>query len=228
MRQTFHDELDQIGRSLVEMNSLVSAAMEEASTALLDADLILAEQVITNDERIDQVRTNLQHRAFDLLARQQPVAGDLRTVVTSLHMVADLERMGDLALHVAKVARMRYPGCAVPEEVRDAIGQMGEVAHRIVQKTGEVLEGKNVHLAEQLEHDDDAMDALHRRLFAILLDDDWVHGIEPAIDITLIGRYYERYADHAVSVARQVIYLVTGEMPETSLASGHTETALGA
>jgi len=228
MRQTFHDELDHIGRSLVEMNALVTAAMSRATVALLEADLGLAERVISDDTKIDAVRDELEGRAFDLLARQQPVAGDLRIIVTSLRMVADLERMGDLALHIAKVARMRYPACAVPAEVQDTIRQMGSVAERIAGKAGDAIAGKDVALAEELESDDDAMDTLHRRLFSILLSDDWRYGIEPAIDMTLIGRYYERFADHAVSVARRVIYLVTGEMPvPPALRSGSTETALG-
>jgi phosphate transport system protein len=228
MRQTFHDELDLIGRWLVEMNAVVNAAMARATTALLDADLALAEQVISADGKIDAVRDELEGKSFDLLARQQPVAGDLRIIVTSLRMVADLERMGDLALHIAKVARMRYPSSAVPAELRETIREMGWIAERIAGKAGDALAGKDVALAEELESDDDAMDALHRRLFSVLLSDDWAYGIEPAIDMTLIGRYYERFADHAVSVARRVIYLVTGEMPQSAtLRTGSTETALG-
>ena len=229
MRETFHGELDQIGRSLVEMTGAVGVAMQDATAALLDADLTVAERVISADADVDRLRDELEQRAFDLLARQQPVAVDLRTIITSLKAVADLERMGDLALHVAKVARMRYPSCAVPDEVRGSIKEMGDVAQNIVGKTKRVLEGQDLELAEQLEREDDAMDLLHRRLFTQLLSDDWEHGIEPAIDITLIGRYYERYADHAVSVARQTIYLVTGEpapLP-TAIQTGATETALG-
>lgn len=229
MRETFHGELDLIGRTLVEMTGAVAVAMQDATAALLDADLTVAERVISADAEVDQLRDELEQRSFDLLARQQPVARDLRTIITSLHAVADLERMGDLALHVAKVARMRYPSCAVPGEVRGTIKEMGDVAQNIVEKTRQVLEGQDVELAEQLEREDDAMDALHRRLFSLLLSDDWAHGIEPAIDITLIGRYYERYADHAVAVARETIYLVTGEQPPLSAAirGGATETALG-
>lgn len=229
MRETFHGELDTIGRTLVEMNEAVKIAMQDATAALLDCDLTVAEKVISEDLEVDRLRDDLEARAFDLLARQQPVAVDLRTVITSLKAVADLERMGDLALHVAKVARMRYPSCAVPDEVRGTIREMGEVAFSIVTKTGQVLEGQDIALAEQLEREDDAMDTLHRRLFAHLLSEDWEHGIEPAIDITLIGRYYERYADHAVSVARQTIYLVTGEQAPlpASIRGGATETALG-
>ncbi len=229
MRKTFHGELDQIGRMLVDMSEAVAVAVDDATSALLDADLSLAEKVISGDAGIDRLRDDLDARALDLLARQQPVAVDLRTVITSLKAAADLERMGDLALHVAKVARMRYPASAVPDDVRGTIREMGHVALSIVEKTRQVLEGQDISLAEQLEREDDAMDALHRRLFAHLLSGEWTHGMEPAIDITLIGRYYERYADHAVSVARQVIFLVTGEpapLP-SSLDTGATETALG-
>jgi phosphate transport system protein len=228
MRETFHGELDQIGRTIVDMSEAVAVAMRDATSALLDADLTLAEKVITEDAEVDRLRDDLEARAFDLLARQQPVAIDLRTVITSLKAVSDLERMGDLALHIAKVARMRYPSSAVPQDVRGTIREMGDVALSIVEKTKQVLEGQDIALAEQLESEDDAMDALHRRLFSTLLSG-WQHGMEPAIDITLIGRYYERYADHAVSVARQTIFLVTGEQPPLpeSINSGATETALG-
>jgi phosphate transport system protein len=229
VRKAFHGELDQIGRMLVDMSEAVAVAMGDATSALLDADLSLAEKVISGDAGIDRLRDDLDARALDLLARQQPVAVDLRMVITSLKAAADLERMGDLALHIAKVARMRYPASAVPDDVRGTIREMGHVALSIVEKTRQVLEGQDISLAEQLEREDDAMDALHRRLFAHLLSGEWTHGMEPAIDITLIGRYYERYADHAVSVARQVIFLVTGEpapLP-SSLDTGATETALG-
>ncbi|HEY0359889.1 MAG TPA: phosphate signaling complex protein PhoU [Mycobacteriales bacterium] len=213
MRDTFHDELDQIGAALVEMTNLVGSAMSRATTALLDADLKLAESVISADQTIDDLYRQTEERAFDLLARQQPVAGDLRVIVTGLRMVGDLERMGDLAEHIAKIARRRYPGSAVPPELRAVLLEMGQIAQRIVAKAGSVIAGQDAELAAELEHDDDAMDALHRRLFKILLDDDWSYGMEAAIDITLLGRFYERFADHAVSVARRVVYLVTGEMP---------------
>jgi phosphate transport system protein len=227
MRETFHDDLNSLGEALVEMTGLVSTAMRRATDALLNADLPLAEQVISADARVDLVRDDLEVKAFDLLARQQPVAIDLRTVVTSLRIVADLERMGDLALHIAKVARMRYPSSAIPTELRDTIKEMGDIAVRVADLAGDVISGKDVSLAEQLEVEDDRMDTLHRRLFTVLLSEDWVHGMEPGIDITLIGRYYERYADHAVSVARRVIYLVTGEMPTAPNGANAPETAIG-
>ncbi|MGI8697353.1 MAG: phosphate signaling complex protein PhoU [Mycobacteriales bacterium] len=216
MRDTFHDDLDRIGSTLIEMTSLVSTAMAQATEALLEADIGLADAVISSDSRIDVATQDIEELSFDLLARQQPVATDLRTIVTSLRMVADLERMGDLALHIAKVARMRYPNPAVPGELRDTVREMGHVAERIVAKTGDVVAGKDLALASELETDDDVMDALHKKLFSVLLFEDWPYGVESAIDITLLGRYYERFADHAVSVARRIVYLVTGEMPRTA------------
>lgn len=218
MRDTFHDELDQIGTELVDMSRMVASAMSRATSALLDADIALAEEVISDDERVDETYRELDDRALDVLARQQPVATDLRTIVTTLRIIADLERMGDLAQHVAKVARMRYPLSAVPPELQSTIRDMGAVAGKVVAKAGAVIATQDASTAIELEKDDDAMDTLHRRLFATLLSDEWSHGIEPAIDITLIGRYYERFADHAVSVARRVVYLVTGEMPERATA----------
>ncbi len=211
MRDTYHDELNGISTSLVEMTHQVGSAMSRATTALLDADLTLAEMVISNDEAVDARYRDIEARAFDLLARQQPVASDLRVLVTSLRMVADLERMGDNAVHVAKIARRRYPMSAVPPTLRSTVLEMGHAAQEIVAKAGSVIAGRDIVMAAQLEKDDDVMDELHRQLFRQILDDSWSDGIEAAIDITLTGRYYERFADHAVSVARRVVYLVTGE-----------------
>jgi phosphate transport system protein len=216
MRQQFADELRGVTDQLVEMTRLVGSAMQRATTALLDADLTLAESVIAADEKVDELNAALEEQALSTMARQAPVATDLRLLVAGLRMSADLERMGDLARHVAKVARMRYPESAVPAEVRPTILEMGQIAERLVSKTGAIIAGRDIEAAAELETDDDLMDKLHRSLFQTLLDDDWKYGIEPAIDITLIGRYYERYADHAVSVARRVVFLVTGEHPTSN------------
>ena len=214
MRDIYHDELDDIGNSLVAMTQLVRAAMERATNALLDGDLSGAERVISDDPRIDALREDLEERSFQMIARQQPVATDLRVLVTTLHVAADLERMGDLARHIAKVARMRFPEVAVPAELRDVISQMGAVALSLVDKVQGVIEGRNIELAEAVEIEDDSMDALHRQLYTLLLGPRWTHSVEAAVDLTLIGRYYERYADHAVSVAQRIVFIVTGKHPE--------------
>jgi phosphate transport system protein len=214
MRDVYHDELDDIGRTVVRMTRLVRDAMQRATQSLLDADLAGAEKVISDDPLVDEIRADVERRAFRIIAQQQPVATDLRVLLTTLHLVQDLERMGDLALHVAKVARLRFPEMAVPADVRDVICQMGEVALSLVDKVAEVVEGRDIELAQAIEAEDDSMDALRRKLFTILLSPNWSHGTEAAIDMTLLGRYYERYADHAVAVARRVIFIVTGERPK--------------
>ncbi|MFF3140814.1 phosphate signaling complex protein PhoU [Streptomyces sp. NPDC057927] len=211
MRATYHEELDSISDGLVEMANLVGSAIGLATTALLDADLQLAESVISADQKVDDHQRDLENRAIAVLARQQPVATDLRIVVTSLRMSADLERSGDLARHVAKLARMRYPERAVPRDLRRTILEMGQLAQRLMAQAAEVIITQDVKAALQLEQDDDRMDELHRTIFQHLMDDRWQHGVETAVDVTLVGRYYERFADHAVSVAQHVVYLVTGE-----------------
>ncbi|GAA4230705.1 phosphate transport system protein [Streptosporangium album] len=210
MRDAYHEELDALTDRLVEMTRLVRSAISRATTALLDSDLQLAETVISQDEEVDRIFAEIEASIFDLMARQQPVAVDLRTIVVALRMGTDLERMGDLAEHVAKVARLRHPESAIPPEIRSTILEMGQIAERLITKTGSCIASRDVESALELEADDDAMDKLHRKLFKVLMADDWKYGVEPAIDVTLIGRYYERYADHAVRVAQDVVYLVTG------------------
>ena len=173
MRKAFHEELDRIAETLVEMTRLASSAMNRATTALLDADVTLADSVIAADVEIDARREELDLMSFDLLALQQPVATDLRVIVTSMRMSSDIERMGDLARHVAKVARLRYPDSAVPAELRATILQMGQVAERIVTKAGSVIAARDVEAAKQIERDDDAMDDLHRELFSHVTGGSW-------------------------------------------------------
>ena len=211
MRNQFHEELDAVGATLVQMAGLVKVAMESATTSLLTADLALAEKVIQEDSIIDEIQHELDARTINLIARQQPVAADLRALVTSLRMSADLERMGDLAHHIAKAARMRYPSTAVPPELSLTIEEMGRVCGKIIEKTAVVLAQRDTEKALELEKDDDEMDKLHRRIISTLLEPSWKHGVETAIDMTLLGRYYERCADHAVSIARRVYFLVKGE-----------------
>ena len=219
MRDAFHEELDAIQATLVTMGEMVSTAMSRSSEALLNADVKLAEQVISEDEKLDTIQHDLEARSINLMARQQPVAQDLRILVTSLRMSADLERMGDLCHHIAKLARMRYPAVAVPPELVSTIENMGKTAKKIIEKSTHVVKTQDLQAAIELETDDDEMDKLHRALFVALLDDSWSHGIEAAIDMTLLGRYYERCADHAVSIARRVYFLVKGEYASESQAA---------
>jgi phosphate transport system protein len=211
VREHYREELEDINACLVELAGAVGSAMSTATAALLDADLGLADTVIAGEDRIDATCESIEQRCFTVLARQQPVATDLRTITTAMRIVSDLERMGDLAEHIAKLARMRFPDPAVPLEVRPILREAGRIAEHLVAEAAAVIAEPNIEAAPRLEADDDVMDDLHRQLFRELLSQDWPHGVEAAIDITLLGRYYERFADHAVSVARRVGYLVTGE-----------------
>ena len=216
LRSAFQDELDGVTQSLLELSSLVSSAITQATHALLTADLSEAEAVIAADDRVDEIQHELDARIIDIIARQQPVASDLRALVTALRMSADLERMGDMAHHIAKVTRLRHPGAAVPSELLLTIEEMGKVARLISDKVGGIIDSKDIDKALEVEKDDDEMDLLHRKLFTALLEPSWPHGIETAIDMTLIGRYYERYADHAVSVSRRIHFQVTGKYSSKS------------
>ena len=211
LRSAFQDELDGVTQTLVDLSALVSDAVTRATHALLNADIKEAEEVIASDDRIDDIQHELDARIIDIIARQQPVASDLRALVTALRMSADLERMRDMAHHIAKITRLRHPNSVVPAELLLTIEEMGKVARLISDKVGGVINSRDVDTALEVEKDDDEMDKLHRKLFTTLLDSSWSHGIETAIDITLIGRYYERYADHAVSIARRVYFQVTGK-----------------
>jgi phosphate transport system protein len=214
MRDAYREHLDDILADLVQMSQNVSTAVRSSTTALLEADIHLAEQVISDDELLDAKQADIEHRAFSLLARESPVAGELRTIVATLRMVTELERMGDLAAHVAKIARLRYPESAVPESLRPSFIRMGDVAEKMVVTAGQTLNDRNIQTAQELRARDEEMDELRRTQFRVLLGGDWPYGVEAAVDVALLGRYYERIADHAASMGRRIIYVVTGEFPK--------------
>ena len=212
MREEFRADLYEVGRLLVSMAEAVRTAMSAATTALLSADKEGAERVVARDAEVNEIFHSVEDKVLRILAQQAPVASDLRMVITALHIGTDLERMGDLAEHVAKSALRRYPGHAVPSELAGIIGQMANVADRIAGKVTLVLAGRDVERAAELERDDDAMDDLEKQLYTKILNPTWAHGVEAAVDAALLARFYERYADHAVNAGRHVIYLVTGEI----------------
>jgi phosphate transport system protein len=210
IRSVFQDELDGVSQTLLDLANMVSESMGKATDSILNVDLKVAEEVIKADERIDTVQHDLDARIIDIIARQQPVASDLRALVTALRMSADLERMGDLAHHVAKVTRLRHPNSAIPKETTEIISTMGKVAQAMATKTGVVIATRDTDLSREVEHDDDQMDDLHRKLISTIIAMKWDQGVEGAIDLTLLGRYFERYADHAVSISKRVYFLVKG------------------
>jgi phosphate transport system protein len=202
---------EQAGHALAEMAVLAGQALSQATEALLEADLRLAETVISGDRAIDALYRELDVRAPDALAGQQPVASDLRSLVTSLRMSADLERMGDLARHIATVARMRFPDHAVPDELRETFARMGEIGVELAHKLAGIIETRDVTAAGALDAQDDTVDRLHRGVFTALLAAEDQYPMQTAIDVTLLSRYYERFADHAVSVAHRVEFLTADE-----------------
>jgi len=211
MREKFQSDLDAIAGQMVEMADAVRTAIRRASAALLHSDAEQAAAVVADDAQVDAYYRQVEERIYEVIARQAPVASDLRLVLTALHIAGDLERMGDLADHVAKIGLRRDPAPAVPEELTGTIREMAKVADEMAGKISRVLATPNLARATELERDDDAMDDLHRRLLTTLLDPSWQHGVEAAVDLALLGRFYERYADHAVNAGRRVIHLLTGE-----------------
>ena len=216
MRVAYNEQMAELANLLGEMAGLAGSAMERATQSLLQADLALSEQVITEYDRISELSALAEERAFALLALQAPVATDLRSVVSGIQIVADIDRMGALALHVAKIARRRHPNHVLPEEVNGYFAEMGRIAVALGAAAQEVLVSRDPERAARLRDEDEAMDDLHRHLFSVLMDREWKHGVAAAVDITLLGRFYERFADHAVEVGRRVIFLVTGKLPSDS------------
>jgi phosphate transport system protein len=211
MRTAYHAELARLTEQLGEMCGLAGVAMEHATQALLQADLVLAEQVLTAHDKIAAMSTAAEENAFALLAPlHTPVGGDLRAIVSALQIVVDIDRMAALALHVAEITRWRHPQHALPDEVNGYFAEMGEIAVKLGNDAQEVLLTRDPRKAARIRRDDDAMDDLHRHLFTVLMDREWKHGVGTAVDVTLLGRYYERFADHAVLLARRVIFQTTG------------------
>ncbi len=211
MRQVFIAELEALGHDLVAMSRLVETAIDRAGTALSTADLALAEQVIEADRAIDAMEKDLDERCVLLIAQQQPVASDLRTVISALRMSASLERMGDLARHLAELARLRYPAATVPGPLTDLFEQLHAAAVRIAGEVTAVLEARDADMARAIDEDDDLLDRLHQETFAATLGGTLDLTAQQVVDVTLAARYFERFGDHAVSVASRVIYIATGE-----------------
>jgi len=211
VRYIFQDQLDAILDDLAGICDEVEQAVTVATQALLSGDSSLAEQVIDRDRLVDEARDRVEANALQILSLQAPVARDLRVIVAALRMVSELERMGDLSVHVAKIARLRTPNVAVPQEAFATISRMAEMAEGMVHRAAGVIRDRDLEAAGQLRAEDEEMDKLRRESFAEMLGDRWSAGVEAAVDVALLGRYYERIADHAVSVANGVVFIVTGE-----------------
>ncbi|GHD88641.1 MULTISPECIES: phosphate signaling complex protein PhoU [Kocuria] len=211
MRKVFQAELHQVGEELIQIATLVQQALGSARTAFLDADIQVAEEVISNDARIDFLQNDLDERSIDILALQSPVASDLRMIVGALRMSASLERMGDLARHLAQLARLRFPEPVLPEAMRGHFEEMFDIDARLVERVISVLEDRDISEADQIFALKSELNLKHQQVFEMLADPDWDSSVPTAVDVTLASRYLERIGDHGVSVARKVSYLVTGD-----------------
>jgi phosphate transport system protein len=211
MREVFQQSLDEVRVRLVEIAELVEEAMSKATRAFGTSDVALAEEVIDNDSVIDDKAIELDELAIDILARQQPVASDLRTVVSALRISASLERMGDIAEHIAQLTRMRFPDRAIPRGLKGTFTKMGEIDVDVARKLTELLRTRDLAIAEDIRNEDDKLDELHVSVFEKVLSESWQGEASATVDATLASRYHERFGDHAVSVAKKIVYLATGD-----------------
>jgi phosphate transport system protein len=217
MREVFQQELREVQERLVEISTLVAISIENATRAFNESNVSLAETVIADDDKIDALTVNLDELAINILARQQPVARDLRIVVSALRISASLERMGDMSEHIAQLARYRFPEKVVPKTLRGTFAEMGRLDVEVARKLTELLKTEDVRLAEEIRSDDDKIDDLHLSVFDKVLGETWKGGAEDTVDATLASRYHERFADHAVSIAKKVQYLATGDWQVPSI-----------
>ncbi len=211
MRSAYGAQLTALTDQLAEVCRLTVTAMDRGTQALLQADLVPAEQVIGNHEGIRIASSKVEEAGLVLLASQTLVARDLRTVICSIQIVADLERMGALALHVAEIARLRHPQIAIPGDINGYFAEMGRVAVDLGERARQVIASSDLGMARFIRDADDAMDDVHRHLLTVLTDRKWDYGITAAVDVTLLSRYYERFADHAVEISRRIIFQATGQ-----------------
>jgi len=211
VREVFQQELQEVQQRLVEIADLVVDSITLATQAFGESDVSLAEQVIENDVKIDELALALDELSIQILARQAPVARDLRIVVSALRISSSLERMGDMAEHIAQLARYRFPEKVVPKGLASTFTEMGKIDVEMAKKIRKLLNKQSVALAEEIREDDDRIDALHLSVFDKLLGESWKGGPTDTVDATLASRFHERFADHAVSIAKKVQYLSTGD-----------------
>jgi phosphate transport system protein len=211
MREVFQQELREVQERLVEIADLVAESIDKATRSFNESDVSLAEEVIADDDRIDQAAIELDELAITILARQQPVARDLRIVVSALRISASLERMGDMSTHISQLARYRFPDKVVPKTLRPTFAEMGRLDVEIARKLVQLLRTEDVAIAEDIRNEDDKIDALHLSVFDKVLGEKWKGEAVDTVDATLASRYHERFADHAVSISKKVQYLATGD-----------------
>lgn len=211
MRQSYHVELEALGLQAAQMCHLAGRNLVQATTALLHVDREMAEQVIASEMAMHQMRTDTEHVALNLLALQAPVAADLRLVVAAMWMVNDLDRMGKLGVHVAQAAARRHPHQVIPPAMKPLVSGISSAAAQLAEDTEEVLRTMDADRARELHARDVEIDDLHHQILRALLAPTWTAGVQAAVDLTMLTRFYERFADHAVAICGHVIFVVTGQ-----------------
>jgi phosphate transport system protein len=215
MREVFQSELQEVQERLVEISQSVAIIIENATKAFLTNDVAQADEALALSESNEEQALALDELVIKILARQSPVARDLRILVSALRISASLERMGALASHIASIARYRYPGSAVPDALRKTFEEMGALDIQLAKKLSEVLQNADVDLARAIKSEDERVDELHKSVFDVVLADNWKENAMFTVDVTLASRYYERFADHVVDISAKVTYLTTGEWNDT-------------
>ncbi len=214
MREVFQNELHEVQDRSVEIAESVAIIMTKASTAFLKSDVATADEAIALAEANENKALALDELVIRILARQSPVARDLRILVSALRMSASLERMGALAGHIATIARYRYPGSAVPQSLRKTFEEMGALDVELANKVAQLLKNTDVDFARKIQAEDARVDELHRQVFDVVLADSWKENAMFTVDVTLASRYHERFADHVVDISSKVSYLTTGAWHE--------------
>ncbi len=214
MREVFQNELKEVQDRLVEISTDVTNVMKNATIAFTTSDVTVADQAIASADAISEKALTLDELVIRILARQSPVARDLRILVSALRMSASLERMGALASHIAQIARFRFPGSAVPESLMPVFVEMGKLDVELGNKITKLLANPDVDVARSIQAEDERVDELHRGVFETVLADSWKENAMFTVDVTLASRYHERFADHVVDISAKVSYLTTGEWSE--------------
>ncbi|MCU1661521.1 MAG: phosphate transport system protein [Pseudonocardiales bacterium] len=213
MRVRFDGELEQLGVDLTAMCRLAGDAMEQATGALVRADLAMAEQVIAGDSKLDALRALCEDRAYALLALQAPVARDLRLIVTGLQAAEKIDRMGGLACHVAEIVQRRHPRSAIPPELCGTFAEMGRLAVQAARAIEHTIANPLESQLPERERADDRTDELHRELLTTISRKDSSYRVQTGVDVALLSRFFERFADQAVAVTRRMDFVVTGTTP---------------
>jgi phosphate transport system protein len=217
MRTAYREELDDFAHDLIVMCDTVRAVMDKASDALLRGSLQSAEDALSHEDMLAEIRARSEERAVNLLALEQPAPDDLRQVISSIYIVNDFDRMGRLAMHIANTARKRHPETAIPEAVCAYFVELHRLVGEMSTTARGVLVEPDTDVALDMAEDDDAVDELYHHLVALVSREDWEYSSKEAVDVAMLAREYERYADHCVAVASRIVYLITGMKPEEYL-----------